>query len=177
MKGREPGNFASESPDIKLLSDGEAKFVGDAGGVVPPLLSKAFFDKSQAKYSSVSEWGSFVSSAAISFPPVGKVDVPYTYLKIAAYVLCRNCGKPVPSALRARREPARAAAAIARHRFHGLVARAGGAAAPAAQRHQDRAHAVAARAGFGLGRQGDGFRHAHGRYHPCGWGNAGALEP
>ena len=97
MTGRKPGNHMNESPAINLLSDGDAKFVDDAGGTVPPLIGRQYFAKSQAKYSSVSEWGAIVSSAAQSFPPTGKIEVPYTYLKIAAYVLYRNCGRDVPS--------------------------------------------------------------------------------
>ena len=95
MTGRQPGNHRNEMPDINLLSASDLQFVDNAGGVVPPLIGREYFRKSQAKYSSVSEWGSIVSSAAQSFPPSGKIEVPYTYLKIAAYVLYRNCGKPL----------------------------------------------------------------------------------
>lgn len=93
MAGREPGNFANEVPDINTLSKADLDFMDDSGGVVPPLLGAKFFRKMKGK--SVAEFSSFVSSAAISFPPAGKFEVPYTYLKIAAYVLYRNCGKPV----------------------------------------------------------------------------------
>ena len=96
MTGREPGNFKSEVPDINLLSESDAKFVDGAGGVVPPLIGKKYFQKVQAKYSSVTEWGSIASSAAQSFPPTGKIEIPYTYNKLAAYLLYRNCNLPVP---------------------------------------------------------------------------------
>jgi mono/diheme cytochrome c family protein len=95
LTGREPGNFKNEVPDINLLSESDTAFVDGAGGSVPPLIGKKFFDKMQ-KYDSVSAWSAFVSNAANSFPPKGKEDTPYTYLKIAAYVLYRNCGKDVP---------------------------------------------------------------------------------
>jgi hypothetical protein len=92
MTGREPGNFRNESPDINLLSQSDLEFVDNAGGVVPALIGKKYFDKVQAKYSSVMEWGSIASAAAQSFPPTGKIEIPYTYNKIAAYLLYRNCG-------------------------------------------------------------------------------------
>lgn len=92
MTGREPGNFEKESPDINLLSASDLEFVDNAGGVVPALIGKKYFDKVQSKYSSVMEWGSIASAAAQSFPPTGKVEIPYTYNKIAAYLLYRNCG-------------------------------------------------------------------------------------
>ena len=93
MKGREPGNSASELPDIKLLSASDLQFIDGAGGRVPPLLGAAFFDKQQGK--SLAEFSSFVSSAANSFPPnpPQKMDSPMTYFQIAAYVLYRNCGR------------------------------------------------------------------------------------
>ncbi len=93
MVGREPGNDKNESPDINLLSAKDQEFVDNAGGVVPPLIGKAYFAKVQAKYGSVMEWGSIASAAAQSFPPTGKIEIPYTYNKIAAYLLYRNCGK------------------------------------------------------------------------------------
>jgi hypothetical protein len=91
MVGREPGNFEKESPTLDLLSEGDLKFLDNAGGAVPPLIGDRFFKKLQSR--SVSDFSSFVSGAANSFPPTGTVDMPYTYLKIAAYVLYRNCGK------------------------------------------------------------------------------------
>jgi hypothetical protein len=96
LRGREPGNFGNETPDINLLSESDVKFVDGAGGVVPPLIGKAYFDKVQSKYASVMEWGSIASAAAQSFPPKGKVEIPYTYNKLAAYLLYRNCNLPVP---------------------------------------------------------------------------------
>lgn len=96
MKGREPGNSGNEVPDINVLSESDLKFVDGAGGVVPPLIGRKYFEKVQAKYSSVIEWGSIASAAAQSFPPAGKIEIPYTYNKIAAYLLYRNCNLPVP---------------------------------------------------------------------------------
>jgi cytochrome c len=93
MAGRQPGNHKNESPDINLLADGDVTFLDNAGGVVPPLIGREFFKRTQTKYASVAEWSSMVSGAAITFPPSGTIDTPYTYLKIAAYVLYRNCGK------------------------------------------------------------------------------------
>ena len=100
MVGREPGNFRNEVPDITMLSEDDLKFLDGDGGQVPPLIGDKFFQK--MKNRSVADFSSFVSSAAISFPPTGKVELPYTYLKIAAYVLYRNCGKPVAVAAVAR---------------------------------------------------------------------------
>jgi mono/diheme cytochrome c family protein len=91
MAGRQPGNADRESPKLDLLTKGDLEFMGNNGDVVPPLIGRSFFDKMQVK--SVADFSSTVGSAAISFPPAGKVDTPYTYLKIAAYVLYRNCGK------------------------------------------------------------------------------------
>jgi mono/diheme cytochrome c family protein len=96
MAGRQPGNFANEVPDINMLSESDLKFLDSGGGQVPPLLGDKFFRKMKGK--SVAEFSAFVSSAANSFPPTGKIDMPYTYFKIAAYVLYRNCGKPVAAA-------------------------------------------------------------------------------
>jgi mono/diheme cytochrome c family protein len=93
MAGREPGNFSNEVPDINTLSESDLKFLDGSGGQVPTLLGDKFFRKMQNK--SVADFSAFVSSAANTFPPTGKMDMPYTYLKIAAYVLYRNCGKPV----------------------------------------------------------------------------------
>jgi cytochrome c len=91
MAGREPGNYKNESPDINTLSEGDLKFLDGAGGLVPPLIGDKFFTKQKGK--SLAEFSAFVSSAANSFPPTGKVDMPLTYFQIAAYVLYRNCGK------------------------------------------------------------------------------------
>ncbi len=98
MAGREPGNFSNEVPDINTLSESDLEFLDGSGGLVPPLLGDKFFRK--MKNRSVADFSSFVSSAANSFPPSGKVEMPYTYLKIAAYVLYRNCGKPVAAAVK-----------------------------------------------------------------------------
>jgi mono/diheme cytochrome c family protein len=91
MVGREPGNFRNESPDINLLSESDVKFLDGGGGVVPPLIGAKFMTRQKGK--SLAEFTSTVSGAANSFPPTGQVDMPMTYLKIAAYVLYRNCGK------------------------------------------------------------------------------------
>lgn len=91
MVGREPGNDRNESPDINTLSESDLKFLDGNGGTVPPLIGSKFFSKQKAK--SLAEFSAFVSSAAISFPPTGKVEMPLTYFQIAAYVLYRNCGK------------------------------------------------------------------------------------
>jgi hypothetical protein len=91
MTGREPGNHANESPDINVLSSGDLEFLDNAGGKVPPLIGAKFLAKQKDK--SLAEFSAFVSSAANSFPPTGKVEMPKTYFQIAAYVLYRNCGK------------------------------------------------------------------------------------
>ena len=92
MTGRQPGNFRNESPDINVLSASDLEFLDNSGGSVPPLIGAKFFGKMRVEKPSVAEFSAYVSSATNSFPPTGKVDTPYTYFKIAAYVLYRNCG-------------------------------------------------------------------------------------
>jgi len=91
MTGREPGNSANESPDINVLSASDLQFLDNGGGRVPPLVGAKFFSGQSKK--TLAEFSAYVSSAANSFPPTGKVEIPKTYLEIAAYVLYRNCGK------------------------------------------------------------------------------------
>ena len=90
MTGRTPGNYQNETPDINLLSESDLRFLDGGGGAVPPLVGKKFFDKQQGK--TLAEFSAFVSSAANTFP-AKKMEVPLTYLQLAAYVLYRNCGK------------------------------------------------------------------------------------
>jgi hypothetical protein len=90
MTGRQPGNYMNESPDIKVLSESDLKFIDNDAGVVPPLIGKKFFSKWDGK--SLVDFSSTVSGASNTFPTkdFGK---PKTYFLIAAYVLYRNCGK------------------------------------------------------------------------------------
>lgn len=92
LTGRQPGNSDNESPSFSVLSATDVAFVDNAGGVVPPLIGPQFFDKYNNKKTFV-EFSSFVSGAANSFPPAGKIEMPQTFLEIAAYVLFRNCAK------------------------------------------------------------------------------------
>jgi hypothetical protein len=90
MQGRMPGNYMNESPDLKLLSEGDLKFLDNAAGNVPPLVGARFFKKEQDK--TFLEFSSLVSSAANTFP-TRNFELPKSYFQIAAYVLYRNCGK------------------------------------------------------------------------------------
>ena len=90
MQGRVPGNYQNESPDLKLLSEGDVKFLDNAGGSVPPLVGEKFFRKEQRM--TLLEFSSLVSSAANTFP-TRNFRSPESYFQIAAYVLYRNCGK------------------------------------------------------------------------------------
>ncbi len=90
MTGRQPGNSASEFPDINLLSEQDLKFIDGNVGLVPPLVGEKFFKKQQAL--TLVDFTSQVGGASNSFPTIdfGK---PKTYLLLAAYVLYRNCGR------------------------------------------------------------------------------------
>ena len=90
MAGREPGNYLNESPDIKLLSQSDLKFVDGNAGLVPPLVGAKFFKKWQGK--TLTDFSSTVSSASNTFPTTD-FGMPKTYFLIAAYVLYRNCGR------------------------------------------------------------------------------------
>jgi hypothetical protein len=90
MTGGNPGNYMNESPDINLSSESDLKFLDGGGGAVLALLGEKFFSKQKGK--TLAEFGSFVSSAANSFPPKDAV-VPLTYFQVAAYVLYKNCGR------------------------------------------------------------------------------------
>jgi hypothetical protein len=90
MQGRVPGNYLNESPDLKLLSEGDVKFLDNAGGSVPPLVGEKFFSKKQGM--TLLEFSSLVSGAANTFP-TKNFELPKSYFQIAAYVLYRNCGK------------------------------------------------------------------------------------
>jgi hypothetical protein len=90
MVGRTPGNFMNESPDIKLLSEKDQKFVDGNGGVVPPLVGESFFKKQQAN--TFVQFSAEMGGAANSWP-TKDFRAPDTYFWIAAYVLYRNCGK------------------------------------------------------------------------------------
>ncbi|HTV79650.1 MAG TPA: hypothetical protein VMF03_15445 [Steroidobacteraceae bacterium] len=90
MRGRVPGNFANESPNINLLSEGDLKFLDNAGGNVPPLLGRKFFEKE--RHDSLLEFTNKVGGAANTFP-TKDFKAPASYMQIAAYVLYRNCGR------------------------------------------------------------------------------------
>lgn len=92
MVGREPGNYQNESPDMKLLSEGDWKFLENGGGAVPPLVGPKFFDK--YRNTTLVDFAARVGGAANSFPPNApqKMNPPQTYFQLTAYVLYRNCG-------------------------------------------------------------------------------------
>jgi hypothetical protein len=92
LKGRLPGNFMNETPDIALLDAAGAdyvKAVDGNGGVVPPLLGAAFF----SKWKDQKAFSDRISNAIGAFPPKSYVK-PDSDIRIAAYILFRNCDQP-----------------------------------------------------------------------------------
>lgn len=75
---------------MKLLSEGDLKFLDNAGGNVPPLVGDTFFLKEKDK--TFLEFSSLVSGAANTFP-TKKFELSRTYFLLAAYILDRNCGE------------------------------------------------------------------------------------
>jgi len=90
MIGRQPGNYLNESPDIKLLSEGDLKFIDGNAGQVPPLIGEKFVSKWLGK--TLVDFSTSVGGAANSFP-TKDFQAPKSYFLLAAYVLYRNCGK------------------------------------------------------------------------------------
>ena len=80
----------NETPDIKILSESDLKFLDGNGGNSPPLVGAKFMKRQQGK--TFTEFSSSVSGAANSFP-TKDFQQPKSYFLIMAYVLYRNCGK------------------------------------------------------------------------------------
>ncbi len=89
LKGRVPGNYKNESPDIALLDANYIKTLDGNGGMTPPLIGQPFFRKWKDQKTFVDR----ISSAVGAFPPKNYVK-PASDLRIAAYILYQNCGQP-----------------------------------------------------------------------------------
>jgi len=98
LKGRQPGNVANEIPNsFDGFPDSYLKFMDNSGGSVPPLVGEKFM----AKFKSFPEFMLFAPSAAKTpnfYPPAApKTDFwPDTEVRLAAYILSKNCEKPAP---------------------------------------------------------------------------------
>jgi hypothetical protein len=88
LKGRVPGNAQHETPDIRVLDANYLKTLDGNGGMTPPLLSPVFF----AKWKDQKAFSERISSAIGAFPPKHYVK-PDSDVRIAAYILYRNCGR------------------------------------------------------------------------------------
>jgi hypothetical protein len=90
MTGRKPGNSKNESPDMRLLSESDLKFLDGNGGASPPLIGKRFIGKWGKE--TLTGFGSAVAGAAKSFP-TKDFETPKSFFLITAYVLYTNCTK------------------------------------------------------------------------------------
>ncbi|MFM1885738.1 MAG: hypothetical protein RL026_895 [Pseudomonadota bacterium] len=96
LQGRTPGNLANEVPNsFDGFSDFYVRFVDNAGGSVPPLVGPKFM----GKFKSFPEFMLYAPSASSTpqfYPPAApKTDFwPDTNVRLAAYILAKNCEKP-----------------------------------------------------------------------------------
>lgn len=88
LKGRVPGNYKNETPDISILDANYTKTLDANGGMTPPLLDQTFF----RKWKNLKAFTDRISNAIGAFPPKNYVK-PASDARIAAYILYRNCGK------------------------------------------------------------------------------------
>lgn len=88
LKGRVLGEYKNERPAISMLAANYIKALDDNGGMIPPLVGKAFFRKWKDQKAFVDR----ISTAVVGFPPKNYVKVD-SDMQIAAYILYRNCGK------------------------------------------------------------------------------------
>jgi hypothetical protein len=88
LKGRVPGEYQNETPDISILNDNYIKTLDDNGGVTPPLVSQKFLRKWPDQKAFVDR----ISTAILGFPPKNYVKFD-SDMRIAAYILYKNCGK------------------------------------------------------------------------------------
>jgi len=88
LKGRVPGNYESETPDIGILDANYIKTLDGNGGMTPPLVGAGFFNK----WKDVKAFVDRISNAIGAFPPKNYVK-PASDYRIAAYILYKNCGK------------------------------------------------------------------------------------
>jgi len=88
LKGRVPGEYQNETPDISLLNDNYIKTLDDNGDVTPPLVGQKFFGKWKDQKAFVDR----ISNAILGFPPKNYVKFD-SDMRIAAYILYKNCGQ------------------------------------------------------------------------------------
>jgi hypothetical protein len=88
LKGRVPGEYQNETPDIRILNDNYIKTLDDNGGVTPPLVDQKFLSKWKDQKAFVDR----ISTAILGFPPKNYVKFD-SDMRIAAYILYKNCGK------------------------------------------------------------------------------------
>ena len=88
LKGRVPGEYQDETPDFRILNEKYMKTLDDNGGGTPPLVGQAFLSKWQDQKAFVDR----ISTAILGFPPKNYVKFD-SDVRIAAYILYRNCGE------------------------------------------------------------------------------------
>jgi hypothetical protein len=88
LKGRTPGNYKNEMPDIAILDANYLQTLDGNGGMTPPLLGDVFF----RKWKDQNAFTDRISNAIGAFPPRNYVK-PDSDVRIAAYILFMNCGK------------------------------------------------------------------------------------
>lgn len=88
LRGRVPGNYKNETPDISILDANYLKTLDGNGGMIPPLLGRDFF----GKWKDQKAFADRISNAIGAFPPKNYVK-PASDARITAYILYRNCGK------------------------------------------------------------------------------------
>ena len=88
LKGRVPGEYQNETPDFRILNDNYMKALDDNGGVTPPLVGQEFLSKWKDQKAFVDR----ISTAILGFPPKNYVKFD-SDIRIAAYILYKNCGK------------------------------------------------------------------------------------
>jgi hypothetical protein len=88
LKGRVPGEYQNETPDIRILNDNYIKTLDDNGGGTPPLVDQKFLSKWKDQKAFVDR----ISTAIMGFPPKNYVKFD-SDMRIAAYILYKNCGK------------------------------------------------------------------------------------
>ena len=88
LKGRVPGEARSELPTVAVLDDNYLKTLDGNGGMIPSLISDAFF----RKWKDQKAFADRISNATGAFPPSDYTrDASET--QIAAYILFARCGK------------------------------------------------------------------------------------
>lgn len=87
LKGRVPGEYENEIPDVGILNANYLKTLDGNGGMTPPLVGEKFF----RKWKDQRAFTDRISSAIGAFPPKNYVK-PDSDLRIAAYILYKNCG-------------------------------------------------------------------------------------